>query len=119
MNFQTGHMRTSSGSYFIKPTEHWRDNEKDSIMASSLQHAIYRVPPVTESTSSNDIDEDPPVGVRNCAVIGMISFIYKQLEQQQQQQKQQQQQQQQQQYQQQHHRNHHNRYHRSGVRVRS
>ncbi|XP_015176924.1 PREDICTED: A disintegrin and metalloproteinase with thrombospondin motifs 9 isoform X2 [Polistes dominula] len=65
----TGHMRTSSGSYFIKPTEHWRENEKDSMMASSLQHAIYRVPPVTESTSSNDIDEDPPIGVRNCAVI--------------------------------------------------
>nr|XP_050844302.1 A disintegrin and metalloproteinase with thrombospondin motifs 9 isoform X2 [Vespula vulgaris] len=64
----TGHMRTSSGSYFIKPAEHWRENE-DSMMASSLQHAIYRVRPPTESTSSNEIDEDPTDGVRNCAVI--------------------------------------------------
>ncbi|KAF7407116.1 hypothetical protein HZH66_001653 [Vespula vulgaris] len=66
-------MRTSSGSYFIKPAEHWRENE-DSMMASSLQHAIYRVRPPTESTSSNEIDEDPTDGVRNCAVIGKILF---------------------------------------------
>ncbi|XP_011497655.1 PREDICTED: A disintegrin and metalloproteinase with thrombospondin motifs 9-like [Ceratosolen solmsi marchali] len=38
----TGHMKTSTGNYLIKPTEHWTDNEK-LAMASPLQHVIYRL----------------------------------------------------------------------------
>ncbi|XP_011881326.1 PREDICTED: A disintegrin and metalloproteinase with thrombospondin motifs 9 isoform X3 [Vollenhovia emeryi] len=64
----TGHMKTSMGSYFIKPTEHWREDDKDSL-GSSLQHAIYRSP--TPAINLND-DFDAPenaVKSRNCGVI--------------------------------------------------
>ncbi|XP_066590076.1 A disintegrin and metalloproteinase with thrombospondin motifs 9-like isoform X2 [Prorops nasuta] len=37
----TGHMRTSSGNYFIKPTEHWY-YDKDSP-GSTVKHAISRI----------------------------------------------------------------------------
>lgn len=64
-------MKTSMGSYFIKPTEHWREDDKDSL-ASSLQHAIYRVP--TAAINLNDDSNlDTPENVvksRNCGVIG-------------------------------------------------
>ncbi|XP_072761907.1 A disintegrin and metalloproteinase with thrombospondin motifs 15 isoform X4 [Anoplolepis gracilipes] len=67
----TGHVKTSMGSYFIKPTEHWREDDKDSL-GSSLQHAIYRVPAATSNSnddnSSFNIPEDI-VKTRNCGVI--------------------------------------------------
>lgn len=68
-DLQTGHMKTSMGSYFIKPTEHWREDDKDSL-GSSLQHAIYRVPSTT--INLNDDFDTPENGVRsrNCGVIG-------------------------------------------------
>ncbi|XP_024868188.1 A disintegrin and metalloproteinase with thrombospondin motifs 9 isoform X1 [Temnothorax curvispinosus] len=64
----TGHMKTSMGSYFIKPTEHWREDDKDSL-GSSLQHALYRVP--TAAINLNDDFDTPENGVRsrNCGVI--------------------------------------------------
>jgi len=62
-------MKTSMGSYFIKPTEHWREDDKDSL-GSSLQHAIYRVPTTTINLNDDfDIPENG-VGSRNCGVIG-------------------------------------------------
>lgn len=69
----TGHVKTSMGSYFIKPTEHWREDDKDSL-GSSLQHAIYRVSnSATAASNSNDnsnfnIPEDK-VESRNCGVM--------------------------------------------------
>lgn len=66
----TGHMKTSIGSYFIKPTEHWREDDKDSL-ESSLQHAIYRVPTPTSNLNDNtnfDTLQDK-VKNRNCGVI--------------------------------------------------
>lgn len=77
MNFQTGHMKTSIGSYFIKPTEHWREDDKDSL-ESSLQHAIYRVPTPTSNLNDNtnfDTLQDK-VKNRNCGVIGKSLFTY-------------------------------------------
>ncbi|KAK2580485.1 hypothetical protein KPH14_006224 [Odynerus spinipes] len=65
-------MRTSSGSYVIEPAKHWRDNGKDTMMASSLQHAIYRKPLTSESDSHNNnnrVDDEHRSGSRNCAVI--------------------------------------------------
>ncbi|XP_032671699.1 A disintegrin and metalloproteinase with thrombospondin motifs 9 isoform X2 [Odontomachus brunneus] len=67
----TGHMKTSMGSYFIKPTEHWREDDKDSL-GSSLQHAIYRVPATASSSFTEDtgfdITEDE-IRNHNCGVI--------------------------------------------------
>ncbi|XP_020280121.1 A disintegrin and metalloproteinase with thrombospondin motifs 9 isoform X3 [Pseudomyrmex gracilis] len=66
----TGHMKTSMGSYFIKPTENWRENDKDSL-GSSLQHAIYRVPAVPSDSNGRagfDIFRDE-VKSHNCGVI--------------------------------------------------
>ncbi|XP_008209068.1 A disintegrin and metalloproteinase with thrombospondin motifs 9 [Nasonia vitripennis] len=37
-----GHMTTSTGTYLIKPTERWSDNEKLPV-GSPLQHVIYRI----------------------------------------------------------------------------
>ncbi|XP_021942185.1 A disintegrin and metalloproteinase with thrombospondin motifs 20-like isoform X2 [Zootermopsis nevadensis] len=34
----TGHIRTSTGSYFIEPAENWRDH------TSPILHAVYRIP---------------------------------------------------------------------------
>lgn len=69
--FQTGHMKTSMGSYFIKPTEHWREDDKDSL-GSSLQHAIYRVPTaaINLNDDSNLDSSENVVKSRNCGVIG-------------------------------------------------
>lgn len=65
-------MKTSMGSYFIKPTENWREDDKDSL-GSSLQHAIYRVPAAPSSDSNGrasfDIFQDG-VKSHNCGVIG-------------------------------------------------
>jgi len=65
-------MKTSIGSYFIKPTEHWREDDKDSL-GSSLQHAIYRVPMATSNFNDdrniNILDE-----VKNCGVIGKLFY---------------------------------------------
>lgn len=74
-DFQTGHMKTSMGSYFIKPTEHWREGDKDSL-GSSLEHAIYRVP-AAGSNFNKDTDLDIPedkVKSRNCGIIGESTF---------------------------------------------
>lgn len=75
-DFQTGHMKTSMGSYFIKPTEHWREDDKDSL-GSSLQHAIYRVPTAMSNLNKDtnlDISKDE-VRSRNCGLIGRPSFV--------------------------------------------
>ncbi|XP_018310553.1 A disintegrin and metalloproteinase with thrombospondin motifs gon-1 isoform X1 [Mycetomoellerius zeteki] len=67
----TGHMKTSMGNYFIKPTEHWREDDKDSL-GSSLQHAIYRVPTAAINLNDDDSNYDAPendVKSRNCGVI--------------------------------------------------
>jgi len=64
-------MKTSMGSYFIKPTEHWSEDDKDSL-GSSLQHAIYRVPAAAINLN-DDSNFDAPENVvknRNCGVIG-------------------------------------------------
>ncbi|KAG7202290.1 hypothetical protein KM043_018623 [Ampulex compressa] len=63
----TGHIRTSSGNYFIKPAEHWRDDDED-LLESSLQHAIYRVPAPKLGSNSLEEHEDRAVA-RNCGVI--------------------------------------------------
>lgn len=70
-DFQTGHMKTSMGSYFIKPTEHWREGDKDSL-GSSLQHAIYRVPTAAINLNDDSNYEASENGIknRNCGVIG-------------------------------------------------
>lgn len=73
-NFQTGHVKTSMGSYFIKPTEYWREDDKDSL-ESSLQHAIYRVPTIASNSNDNfsfNIPEDKSQKMKshNCGVIG-------------------------------------------------
>lgn len=66
----TGHMRTSMGSYFIKPTEHWREDDKDSL-GSSLQHAIYRVPTAAINLNDDSNFDASENGVKshNCGVI--------------------------------------------------
>lgn len=59
------------GSYFIKPTEYWHEDDKDSL-ESSLQHAIYRVPAIASSSNDNfnfNIPEDK-IKSHNCGVIG-------------------------------------------------
>ncbi|XP_011064845.1 PREDICTED: A disintegrin and metalloproteinase with thrombospondin motifs 9 [Acromyrmex echinatior] len=66
----TGHMKTSMGNYFIKPTEHWREDDKDSL-GSSLEHAIYRVPTAAINLN-DDSNYDAPendVKSRNCGLI--------------------------------------------------
>ncbi|XP_067203568.1 A disintegrin and metalloproteinase with thrombospondin motifs 9 isoform X2 [Linepithema humile] len=63
----TGHMKTSMGNYFIKPTEQWREGDKDSL-GSSLQHAIYRVSSPS-SNLNNDSNFGDQVKNRNCGVI--------------------------------------------------
>ncbi|XP_011349537.1 A disintegrin and metalloproteinase with thrombospondin motifs 9 isoform X3 [Ooceraea biroi] len=65
----TGHMKTSIGNYFIKPTEHWREGDEDSL-GSSLEHAIYHVPTTTsnfnDDTNVNILEDE--VKNRNCGV---------------------------------------------------
>jgi len=53
--FQTGHIRTSTGSYFIEPAENWRDH------TSPILHAVYRI-----STASNAQSD----GVQQCGLVG-------------------------------------------------
>ncbi|XP_076172003.1 A disintegrin and metalloproteinase with thrombospondin motifs 9 isoform X2 [Ptiloglossa arizonensis] len=63
----TGHVRTSTGSYIIKPAEPWQENDKDSL-EFSLQHAIQRVrTPTMDSNHLYDIYEQPKS--QNCGVI--------------------------------------------------
>lgn len=57
----TGHMTTSTGSYLIKPTKHWTDDE-DTSTESSLQHAIYRTPSA-DLTLTNDLPRNHECGV--------------------------------------------------------
>ncbi|XP_076683108.1 A disintegrin and metalloproteinase with thrombospondin motifs 15 isoform X2 [Andrena cerasifolii] len=63
----TGHVRTSTGSYIIKPAEPWRESDKDSL-EYSLQHAIQRVrTPSADSNHLHAIDDQPKS--QNCGVI--------------------------------------------------
>ncbi|XP_034940467.1 A disintegrin and metalloproteinase with thrombospondin motifs 9 isoform X2 [Chelonus insularis] len=62
----TGHMKTSTGTYIIKPTANWSGDEDTSATVSSLQHAIYRVS--ATRTNTNDVDLPDNVG-HNCGVI--------------------------------------------------
>lgn len=60
------------GSYFIKPTEHWREGDKDSL-GSLLQHAIYRVPATASNLNDNSNfqhNSENKIESRNCGVIG-------------------------------------------------
>lgn len=66
MLFQTGHMKTSSGSYIIKPTTN-RIEDKDTANKFSFEHAIYRVS--ATRTNSNNVDLPDESG-HNCGVIG-------------------------------------------------
>ncbi|XP_043251540.1 A disintegrin and metalloproteinase with thrombospondin motifs gon-1-like [Colletes gigas] len=62
-----GHVRTSTGSYVIKPAEPWREDNKDSLNFA-LQHAIQRMrSPAVESNHLYDTDERHKP--RNCGVI--------------------------------------------------
>ncbi|XP_057333026.1 A disintegrin and metalloproteinase with thrombospondin motifs 9-like isoform X2 [Microplitis mediator] len=62
----TGHMKTSSGSYIIKPTTNWSRDKDTSASKSSFEHAIYRVS--ATRTRSNDVDLPDEVG-HNCGLI--------------------------------------------------
>ncbi|XP_044585888.1 A disintegrin and metalloproteinase with thrombospondin motifs 9 isoform X2 [Cotesia glomerata] len=61
----TGHMKTSSGSYIIKPTTN-RIEDKDTANKFSFEHAIYRVS--ATRTNSNNVDLPDESG-HNCGVI--------------------------------------------------
>lgn len=90
---QTGHMRTSTGNYLIKPTERWTDSEKSpATVGSPLQHVIYRLPKSSEplptghqaNRTANDLPDDdisPAAGpgfneTRECGVIGKTFFSF-------------------------------------------
>ncbi|XP_076238234.1 A disintegrin and metalloproteinase with thrombospondin motifs 9 [Calliopsis andreniformis] len=63
----TGHVRTSTGSYIIKPAEPWRESDNDSL-EFSLQHAIQRLrTPSRDSNHLHDIDDQPKS--QNCGVM--------------------------------------------------
>lgn len=65
---QTGHVRTSTGSYIINPAKPWRESDKDSL-EFSLEHAIQRIRPYTDDPSRmNDVDDQDRA--HNCGVIG-------------------------------------------------
>lgn len=53
----TGHVRTSTGSYIIKPAKPWRKSDKDPL-EFSLEHAIQRIRPyVVDHDRMNDVDD--------------------------------------------------------------
>ncbi|XP_015439525.1 PREDICTED: A disintegrin and metalloproteinase with thrombospondin motifs 9 [Dufourea novaeangliae] len=62
----TGHVRTSTGSYIIKPAEPWQGNDKDSL-DSSLQHEIQRMR--TRTKDSNHVYDADDQRSHNCGVI--------------------------------------------------
>lgn len=71
---QTGHLRTSTGNYFIKPAEQWNENDKNSI-GSSLQHVFYRES--TTKLNSNNVDvPDDILGMANCGVTPGKIFMF-------------------------------------------
>ncbi|XP_069692936.1 A disintegrin and metalloproteinase with thrombospondin motifs 9 isoform X2 [Periplaneta americana] len=53
----TGHIRTSTGSYFIEPAENWRDH------TTPILHAVYRIP--GQSSAANIADE----GLHQCGLV--------------------------------------------------
>ncbi|XP_043589159.1 A disintegrin and metalloproteinase with thrombospondin motifs 9 isoform X1 [Bombus pyrosoma] len=62
----TGHVRTSTGSYIIKPAKPWRQSDKDSL-EFSLEHAIQRIRPYTmDHNRMNDVDDRAET--HNCGV---------------------------------------------------
>lgn len=62
-------MKTSSGSYIIKPTTNWSRDKDTSASKSSFEHAIYRVS--ATRTRSNNVDLPDEVG-HNCGLIGEL-----------------------------------------------
>ncbi|XP_015110053.1 A disintegrin and metalloproteinase with thrombospondin motifs gon-1 isoform X1 [Diachasma alloeum] len=62
----TGHMKTSTGSYIIKPAENWRTDRNLTDPSSTLQHAIYKLS--STRTTSNDVNLPDESG-HNCGVI--------------------------------------------------
>ncbi|XP_012144163.2 A disintegrin and metalloproteinase with thrombospondin motifs 9 isoform X1 [Megachile rotundata] len=63
----TGHVRTSTGSYMIKPVEQWQESDKDPL-EFSLQHAIERI----RSSSNTDVNHTNDINqprTHSCAVI--------------------------------------------------
>lgn len=70
---QTGHVRTSTGSYIIKPAKPWREDS----LEFSLEHAVQRIKPYTlmdPDGSTNSVDGR--VGTHNCGVIGELVIIH-------------------------------------------
>ncbi|XP_034187688.1 A disintegrin and metalloproteinase with thrombospondin motifs 9 isoform X1 [Osmia lignaria lignaria] len=61
----TGHVRTSTGSYIIKPVESWQENDKDP-REFSLQHAIQRIRSPNADHPNND---EKKSRTHSCAVI--------------------------------------------------
>lgn len=53
--FQTGHIRTSNGSYFIEPVEEWNSHEVP------ITHAVYRVPSIPGINTAEDGPLPPPL----------------------------------------------------------
>ncbi|KAK0098756.1 hypothetical protein PV326_004035 [Microctonus aethiopoides] len=62
----TGHMRTSTGSYIIKPADIGKNTQDNAADELTLQHAIYRVS--STQTNTNNVDLPTDVG-HNCGVI--------------------------------------------------
>lgn len=62
--FQTGHIRTSTGSYFIEPVEEWVDH------ATPITHKFYRIATPPESLNLH------PRRTSNCAVDGKFFIIF-------------------------------------------
>lgn len=63
-------MRTSTGSYIIKPAKPWRESDKEDSLEFSLEHAVQRIKPYTVLDATNDADDR--VGAHNCGVIGEL-----------------------------------------------
>lgn len=61
-----GHVKTSTGSYMIKPVENWKNDKNITDHGTSLEHAIYRVS--TNRTTTNDVNF-PSNTNHNCGVI--------------------------------------------------
>ena len=66
---QTGHVRTSTGSYIIKPAKPWRESDEQDSLEFSLEHAVQRIKPYTVVDATKD-DDDDRIGAHNCGVIG-------------------------------------------------
>ncbi|XP_043795099.1 A disintegrin and metalloproteinase with thrombospondin motifs 9-like isoform X3 [Apis laboriosa] len=65
----TGHVRTSTGSYIIKPAKPWRESDKEDSLEFSLEHVVQRIKPYTLVDPDATNQADDRVGAHNCGVI--------------------------------------------------